>query len=136
MATLWLDVLDEAIRTCGAHGASDLAQRLRRKRARLLDPRLRVLVVGEANHGKSRLVNALLNAPVCAVGDDLTTTVPTVVEYAPEAVATRVDGAAGTGTAEPVPVPLGYAGALATPPGEPVHLVVGVPREVLRAGLV
>ncbi len=112
MATLWLDVLDEAIQACTVHGATDLAQRLRHKRARLLDPRLRVLVLGAANHGKSRLVNALLNAPVCAVGDDVTTTVPTVVEYAPE------------------------AGVITPRPGEPTHHAVGVPREVLRAGLV
>jgi hypothetical protein len=118
MATLWLDVLDETIRACAVHDRPDLADELRRKRAQLLDPRLRVLVVGGAKHGKSRLVNALVNAPACAVGDDLTTAVPTVVEYADEPFEAQV---AGTG-----PAPL----------DELDHVVVGVPRELLRAGLV
>jgi len=112
MATLWLDVLDETIRACAAHGRADLADMLRRKRAQLLDPRLRVLVVGAPKHGKSQLVNALINAPACAVGDDLTTTVPTTVEYADEPSAAQVGPAPGT------------------------DLVVGVPRELLRCGVV
>jgi hypothetical protein len=118
MATLWLDVLDETIRTCAVHDRPDLADELRRKRAALLDPRLRVLVVGGPKHGKSRLVNALVNAPACAVGDDLTTEIPTVVEYAEEPYGARVTGPAGTAV------------------DEFEHVVVGVPRELLRAGLV
>src|SRR5690348_14423824 len=96
MATLWLGVLDETIRAGAVHDRPDLADELRRKRAQLLYPRLRVLVVGSAKHGKSRLVNALVNAPACAVGDDLTTAVPTVVEYADEPFTVQV---AGTGPA-------------------------------------
>ncbi|OLE26414.1 MAG: GTP-binding protein [Actinobacteria bacterium 13_1_20CM_3_71_11] len=144
MATLWLDVLDETIRACVVHDRPDLADELRRKRAQLLDPRLRVLVVGGPKHGKSRLVNALVNAPACAVGDDLTTAVPTVVEYADEPCAVRVTSPAGTAhqaltsgsvPADRVPVEPG-AGTDPAPPDEFVHVVVGVPRELLRAGLV
>ena len=111
MATFWLDVLDETIRACAAHGRTDLAHELQHRRAQLLDPRLRVLVVGAPMQGKSQLVNALLNAPACPVGDDLTTTVPTVVEYA--------DEPSGVQATDPV-----------------AHQVVGVPRQLLRAGLV
>jgi hypothetical protein len=146
MATLWLDVLDETIRACAAHRRPDLAHELRQKRAQLLDPRLRVLVVGAPKQGKSRLVNALVNAPACAVGDDLTTAVPTVVEYAAEPSAVRVTSPRGTAQraltsasvpAERVPVELGSGtGTRPAPPDEFVHLVVGVPRELLRAGLV
>jgi len=111
MATFWLDVLDETIRACAAHGRTDLANELHHRRAQLLDARLRVLVVGAPKQGKSQLVNALLNAPACPVGDDLTTTVPAVVGYADE----------------PSSVPVADPFA---------HLAVGVPRQLLRAGLV
>ena len=51
-------------------------------RKRLADPDVRVLVVGEFKQGKSQLVNALVNAPVCPVDDDIATAVPTVVRHA------------------------------------------------------
>jgi GTPase Era involved in 16S rRNA processing len=82
MAPVWLDVLDEIVRVSGAHGRGDLIQWLRRRRAQLLDPRLRVLVLGEPKQGKSQLVNALLNASVCPVGEGVSTTIPTVVAHA------------------------------------------------------
>ncbi|MFY1690188.1 dynamin family protein [Plantactinospora sp. WMMB782] len=82
MAPSWLDVLDEVVRVSGSHGRGDLTSWLRRRRAQLLDPRLRVLVVGEAKQGKSQLVNALLNASVCPVGEGISTTIPTVVGHA------------------------------------------------------
>jgi hypothetical protein len=40
-----------------------------------------VIVVGEFKQGKSKLINALVNAPVCPVDDDIATSVPTVVRY-------------------------------------------------------
>ncbi|MGI5145332.1 GTP-binding protein [Plantactinospora sp. CA-294935] len=82
MAPIWLDVLDEIVRVSGAHGRGDLISWLRLRRAQLLDPRLRVLIVGEPKQGKSQLVNALLNASVCPVGDGVSTTIPTVVGHA------------------------------------------------------
>jgi hypothetical protein len=109
MAPLWLDVLDETIQACAVYRRADLAGQLRRKRGQLLDPTLRVLVAGEAKQGKSQLINALVNAPVCAVGDDLTTRVPAVVGYAEQPAITT--GASG-------------------------HAEIGVPRELLRTGLI
>ncbi|MEO3818560.1 dynamin family protein [Plantactinospora sp. B24E8] len=82
VAPNWLDVLDEIVRVSGRHGRDDLIQWLRRRRAQLLDPRLRVLVVGEPKQGKSLLINALLNATVCPVGEGISTTIPTVVGHA------------------------------------------------------
>jgi hypothetical protein len=133
MAPLWLDVLDETIRTCAAHGRVDLVSRLQRKRTQLLDPRLRVLVVGGAKQGKSQLVNAIVNAPACAVGDAATTPVPTVVQHAEQPSAALV-----TDRADRVPVPVGrVGGAVATRPRDGlVRLEVGLPRTLLRAGLV
>ena len=42
-----------------------------------------MLVVGEFKQGKSQLINALVNAPVCPVDDDVATAVPTEVSYGP-----------------------------------------------------
>jgi hypothetical protein len=60
---------------------SDLRRRLEQTRRRLLDSSIRVIVVGEFKQGKSKLINALVNAPVCPVDDDIATSVPTVVRY-------------------------------------------------------
>ncbi|WP_328824349.1 dynamin family protein [Verrucosispora sioxanthis] len=49
-----------------------------------------MLVVGEPNQGKSQLVNAIVNAPVCPVGDGTTTVLPTVLRHAEVASATVV----------------------------------------------
>ena len=65
-------------------GRADLAKRLEQTRARLLDPDVRVIVVGEFKQGKSKLINALVNAPACPVDDDIATSVPTSVGYADE----------------------------------------------------
>ncbi|WP_188436350.1 dynamin family protein [Microbacterium murale] len=77
-----------AVREVGALAAStgrtDLSERLEQTRQRLLDPGVRVIVVGEFKQGKSKLINALVNAPACPVDDDVATSVPTVVGYAAE----------------------------------------------------
>ncbi|NJC69008.1 GTP-binding protein [Planosporangium thailandense] len=152
MAPTWLDLLDETTRVCAAHGRGDLIQWLQQKRAQLVDPRLRVLVLGEPKQGKSQLINALVNAPVCAVGDGPTTTVPTVVHHAesPTAVLVRTPpatpaGAAGELAAPPERIPLSLeqigAGIDArlphrAGPAASAHLEVGVPRGLLASGLV
>jgi hypothetical protein len=100
---------------------ADLVGQLQRKRGQLLDPTLRVLVAGEPKQGKSQLVNALVNAPVCAVGDDLTTTVPAVVGYAAAPSAVLVTSA---------PVEVDEVSSAS------VHAQIGIPRELLRSGLV
>ncbi|MBB2933433.1 hypothetical protein FHX82_000453 [Amycolatopsis bartoniae] len=92
MALPWLEVLDDTVRVCAAHRRPDLVERLSTRRSRLLDPKLRVVVIGESGQGKSQLINALLNAPVCAVGDDRTTAVPAVIEHAETPTATVVTG--------------------------------------------
>ncbi|KAA2261948.1 GTP-binding protein [Solihabitans fulvus] len=147
----WLELLDDTIRACAAHARPDLAQRLRRQRARLLDPALHILVIGESGQGKSQLINALVNAPVCPVGDDLTTTVPTFVRHAESPGATLVlDPAAltprtATGALPAlrrVPVPIDEiprqvgrrSGAHRD--AELVSAEIGIPRKLLAAGLV
>ncbi|GGO32150.1 dynamin family protein [Micromonospora parathelypteridis] len=152
MAGIWLDVLDDIARTCSAHGRGDLLQTVRQKRAQLLDPTLRVLVIGEPNQGKSQLINAIINAPACPVGDGRTTVLPTVVQHAEVpsvAVAQasppapgRPAGTAVAATVERTPVALNQvaesvAGMIGRRPGGgPAYVEIGVPRALLGAGLV
>jgi GTPase SAR1 family protein len=79
--------IDMAVQAATAYGREDLASRLAATRRRLMDPEVRVLIVGEFKQGKSSLVNALLNAPVCPVDDDIATSVPTTVRHALEPAA-------------------------------------------------
>ncbi|MEU7750387.1 dynamin family protein [Micromonospora sp. NPDC049171] len=151
MAGIWLDVLDDIARTCSAHGRGDLLQTVRQKRAQLLNPTLRVLVIGEPNQGKSQLINAIINAPACPVGDGRTTVLPTVVQHAeaPSAAVAQAPpargGPAGTALAvavERTPVALdqvaqSVAGMVGRQPGGgPAYVEIGVPRALLGAGLV
>jgi GTPase SAR1 family protein len=132
-AATWLEVLDQTIGASVVHHRPDLAERLRAKRAQLLDPQIRVMVIGEANQGKSQLVNALVSASVCAVGDDVTTVAPTIVRYADKPAAAQLlhDGEG----AEPqrVPIPVDQATNRGS---EPVMTEVCIPRKLLAAGLV
>ena len=77
-----LAVLTLLTRAINAYGREDLAARVAATRQRLEDPAFRVLVVGEFKQGKSSLVNALLDADVCPVDDDIATSAPTAVRYA------------------------------------------------------
>lgn len=152
MAPRWLDLLDETTRICSAYGRTDLGRRLGQRRAQLLDPRLRVLVIGAPKHGKSQLINALLNAPVCPVNDAASSALTTVVQHAaaPSACLVRRaprragptdgadDGREPPETRSPVPLDrlVAPGGPDLTPePGERVYAEIGVPRSLLAAGI-
>jgi len=137
-----VDLVDLALKATTAYERPDLGGRLLQTRRRLADPDVRVLVVGEFKQGKSQLVNALVNAPVCPVDDDIATAVPTVVKYAETTAAAvvREDGADGPENRTEVP-----AGQLvkhvseAGNPGNKAMLSyaeVGLPRKLLSGGLV
>ena len=143
----WLTVLDDTIAACITHHRSDLAGKLERRRTSLLEPKLRIPVIGEPNQGKSQLVNALVNAEVCAVGDDVTTITPTTVTHAATPTAALVTDVSTSGrraigpsnepTRVPVPVEEVAKRALVSQrAGEDVRAEVGLPRELLAAGLV
>ena len=128
-------------------GRADLTTRLEHTRARLLDPSVRVIVVGEFKQGKSKLINALVNAPVCPVDDDVATSVPTSVGYSEQAQAWVLvkDPDAAPSVAGPatrrLEVPLESLGDYVSErgnPGNERHIVsaeVLLPREILRGGL-
>ncbi len=140
-----LDVVDRTIRLTGAGDRHDLAERLAHTRRRVLDPTVRVLVVGEFKQGKSQLVNALVDAPVCPVDDDIATAVPTEVHYAKTPVATLVrsaDNASDPETTERVEVSIDELAAYVSEAGNPANrqgllcAEVGIPRRILADGLV
>ncbi|MEL6982447.1 MAG: dynamin family protein [Actinomycetota bacterium] len=138
-------VVDTAIKAATAYHREDLAKRLEATAATLDDGTVRVMVVGEFKQGKSSLVNALLNAPVCPVDDDVATSVPTIVRHSDEPRAAlirsepdRPDRADGTST-EPIDVgslPV-YASEMGNPGNELGLLAVevGLPRSLLAQGL-
>ena len=156
IAPPWLSLLDETIGACLSHERTDLAERLRYRRARLLTPKLHVLVVGAAKQGKSQLVNALVNASVCAVGDDLATMAPTVIQHADEPSAVLVTDRAPAGPpalGRPMPalgqslsdriaVPIEDVARQTSGRADPalrgsvVTAEVGIPRQLLAAGMV
>nr|WP_296073512.1 dynamin family protein [uncultured Actinoplanes sp.] len=148
-APWWLDVMDNTIRTCTAHGRTEIAEWLTRRRAQLLHPELRVLVVGAARQGKSQLVNALINAPVCAVRQDGGTEVPIVVRHSESPAAHLIrrgsstsDWTAVVGPQDRIPLALDALDtaiadtAARLPRNTPVHAEIGVPRSLLASGLV
>jgi Dynamin family len=138
-----LDVVDRTIGLAEAGNRRDLGQRLAHTRWRLLDPTVRVLVVGEFKQGKSLLVNALIDAPVCPVDDDIATAVPTEVSYSKTPIATLVRGTDNAPDAETtrVQVPIGTLASHVSEAGNPANrqrllrAEVGVPRQILAGGL-
>jgi len=129
-------VVERARAAIARYDRPDLDDRLAAARARLLDERTRVLVVGEFKQGKSLLVNGLVGAPVCPTFDDVATAVPTVVRYAEalDVAVVRPDG-------ERVGIGGDELADHVCEQGNPgnregwSHAEVGLPRPVLKGGL-
>jgi hypothetical protein len=137
-----VDLVDLALKATTAYERPDLGGRLLQTRKRLTDPDVRVLVVGEFKQGKSQLVNALVNAPVCPVDDDIATAVPTVVKYAETTAAELVREGDSEESAERTPVPATQLAQHVSEAGNPgnkaliSYAEVGLPRKLLSGGLV
>ncbi|GAA2817561.1 dynamin family protein [Saccharopolyspora taberi] len=140
--TALVELIDRATAECAEQRRADLHNRLRQIRTRVLDPAQLVLVVGESKQGKSELVNAIVNAPVCASGEDVRTVVPTLVRHADEPTAMLVEHGPANGPAalERHPVPIEHIREQidrAVELGRPLTRgEVGLPRAVLEGGLV
>ncbi|PRW63412.1 dynamin family protein [Actinopolyspora mortivallis] len=139
--TALVELIDRAEAECVEAQRTDLSNRLRQIRSRVLDPAQLVLVVGEPEQGKSELVNSLVNAPVCATGEHVSTTVPTVVRHSSEPSAQLVgqetpQSAVG-GDRWPVPIErLHEELDDALRQGRPLSRAeVGLPRALLENGL-
>ncbi|GAA3248452.1 isoniazid-induced dynamin-like GTPase IniA [Pseudonocardia petroleophila] len=134
-----MELVDLALRATTAYERPDLTARLEHTRRRLEDPDVRVLIVGEFKQGKSQLVNALINAPVCPVDDDLATAVPTAVLYAEKPAVTLVwDGEQRRRTDVPVAKLADYVSEAGNPGNRQglSRAEVGLPRNLLKDGLV
>lgn len=139
-----VDLVDLALKAVAAYDRPELAPRLRQARERLTDPAVRVLVVGEFKQGKSQLVNALVNAAVCPVDDDVATAVPTLVRYGEDTSVTLVrEPEDGDGErAERTPVPIERLAEHVSEAGNPgnraglTRAEVTLPRKLLQGGLV
>ncbi|MFK7916641.1 MAG: dynamin family protein [Ilumatobacter sp.] len=94
------DALQQGSRAATAYGRNDLSARLEETRRKLLEPTVNVVIVGEFKQGKSSFINALLNAPICPVDDDIATAVPTSVRHGEERAAWALTRPAPTGDAD------------------------------------
>jgi hypothetical protein len=122
-------LLDRTVDEVRRRGRADLEPRLARELAAVRAPVCRVVVVGEFDKGKSTLINALLNARVCAADADRATTVPIVVRHGERHEARPVDAAGTAG--EPL------SAAELERPGDGVRSVeVTLPRRLLQDGVV
>lgn len=136
------DVIRDVGDLAASAGRHDLGKRLAQTSERLADPAVRVIVVGEFKQGKSKLINALVNAPACPVDDDVATSVPTTVGYADEASAWVLERPASSGE-QPTRrrIPLDELADFVSEHGNPgnergvLSAEVLLPREILRGGL-
>jgi hypothetical protein len=140
-----MQAVELAVKAATAYQRPDLAARARQALQRLHNPRVRVLVVGEFKQGKSMLVNALLNAPICPIDDDISTSVPTVVRYSDNPSVTLVRAARVSGEdddrEERTQVAVEQLADHVSEAGNPgnraglKYAEVGVPRHILADGL-
>ena len=141
-----LDLIDLCLKATEAYQRPDLTARLRETRARVADPELKVLVVGEFKQGKSALVNALVSAQVCPVDDDIATSVTTAVKYTsgqPSVTVVRQEtGGDGEVRQARTDVAVNDLSRYVSEAGNPgnrenvAHVEVTVPSKVLSTGLV
>ncbi|MFE5673414.1 dynamin family protein [Agromyces sp. NPDC056523] len=142
-----IGLMQQGIALAGSGDRADLRRRLEQALERLQAPDIRVIVVGEFKQGKSQLVNAVVNAPVCPVDDDIATAVPTTVRYGERAAASVVSTTAIGGTIESdgrsqrTDVPIAELARYVSerggrgPDGDVSGAEVVLPRKLLKSGL-
>ncbi len=123
----------------------DLDNRVRAAKVRLAQTGCNVLVVGEFKKGKSTLINALLNAPVCPVDDDVATAKPIEIRHTAEPTAEIVYRQEDLADNKPPVVRTirfdelpSYASEPPTAPDahQVASVRVGLPRQLLGTGLI
>lgn len=140
LAASLVALLDETVKVSASADRADLLPRLKAARERVLDPRRRIIVVGQLKQGKSQFVNALTGFDVCSVGDDETTAVPTHVYAAAQPKAQLIVAEANGAQSA---IDIGIDQVIGITPehpagrGKPIlRLEVGVPSKLLGAGIV
>lgn len=135
-------LLRDASALAGELGRDDLVDQLREVVARVQDPTMRVVVVGQFKQGKSALVNALIDAPVCPVDDVIGTAVPTIVRHGEQVTATLYTEYDGVEELQSRQIPADALrqhvteAAAAADGARPVRVDVTVPRPLLADGVV
>ncbi|OBF31591.1 Isoniazid-inducible protein iniA [Mycobacterium sp. ACS1612] len=137
---LIVELIDHTTKIADLNDRGDLSERLARARARISDPRIRVIVAGQLKQGKSQLVNSLLNLNVCKVGDDESTAVATVVGYSEKPWARLVVAQPDGAEPEIIEIPTNELGSdLRRAPQaggrEVIRVEVGAPSPMLKSGL-
>ncbi|MER7011605.1 dynamin family protein [Saccharopolyspora sp. NPDC000359] len=148
--THWVDgvaaVLAAGCKLAEKCGRKDLVRRLDADRKHLADRKkrlIRIVVVGEFKKGKSSLVNALVNVPICPVVDTSSTAVPMSIHHAEKPTVTLAHVPTGNGQQESsrVTVPLREVPRQVTeaPPnakgGKLLWVDVGIPNQLLSQGV-
>ena len=138
--------LELGVQAAEAYKRPDLGERLARLLGTVGDPDVQVVVVGEFKQGKSSLINALVNAKICPVDDDIATAVPTVLRHGEEKQAWAVVEPAGEPSVpeneERRPIPFEQVPAYATEMGGVDNTInvkgveIELPRKLLAEGLV
>jgi replication fork clamp-binding protein CrfC len=100
-----VELIDHTSKIADLNERGDLAERLKVAKARITDPRIRVVIAGQLKQGKSQLLNSLLNVPVARVGDDESTVLATVVSYAEQPSAQLIVAMPDGAEPEVVPIP-------------------------------
>ena len=138
-----LQLVDDVAQIARAHDREDLAARLSETRKLLVQPQILIYVVGEFKQGKSSLVNALLNADVCPVDDDISTAVPTAVQFGDKPRAWAItNNPEAPNTPRVDEIPVRELAAYTSESGNPGNerglrmVTVGLPRKLLSGGLV
>lgn len=127
-------LLDDLRQVTNRAGRTDLTARLIMARAKVGDPRVRIVVVGEPRKGMSTLVNGLVGTEVSATNSDAS--VPVIVEYG-EKLTTAIVRADGQGQTERTMIdPRNSAALLAAPAAGVVRAEFTVPNPLLAEGIV
>lgn len=122
-------------RLAHVHDRPELADTANGALRRLAGTQFRIVVIGEYKQGKSSLINALVDAPVCAIDDDIATAARLEVGFAEPAGARRWSRPTPDDDIEAADIAPADAAAAST--DDTTTLVrVGVPRRLLRSGLV
>jgi Dynamin family len=134
-------LVDLATQATTAYERPDLTNRLGIARLRLDDRRVRVVTIGQFKHGKSSLINALLGIEVCPIDDDVATSTPTVVQWAPEFIATAVFRSEDAGEPRREQIAVADLPEFVTESGNPDNrrelalVEIGLPATLLQDGL-
>lgn len=131
------------VQAASAYDRPDLVDRLEQQQAKLSDPNVQVVIIGEFKQGKSSLINALLQTDICPVDDDIATAVPTVASFAAERTATALVVSSADPEAELQRLPIDFSEVpnYATELGvnDPNVIVKGVeitlPAKLLESGI-